>query len=183
MCGGVSIRNNTAGCHQRAQTLYAAHHHYTEYIICTSIFKYNIHFRNVLESSSYLFFNSFDHFFHRLSNQSWWGHRGGPRVLCWHSPLTEVLWVGPGPVLLLWHWPVAAWVAGATDVLHLTFLLHGLTDACNVTRKLWIGANCVWIGRIDTTLSFWNPQLFSFTPWSSIHLARLSTIAEKSQWL
>lgn len=41
----------------------------------------------------------------------------------------------------------------------------------------------LWIGRIDTTLSFWNPQLFSFTPWSSIHLARLSTIAEKSQWL
>lgn len=71
-----------------------------------------------------------------------------------YIPLTVVLWVGPGPVLLIRHRPVAARVAGATDVLHLPFLLHGLTDACDVTCKLRVGANCVWKGRINTTVSF-----------------------------
>lgn len=87
----------------------------------------------------------FDHFH---------AHSNGPHVLCLHPPLTEVLGVGPGPVLLFRHWPVAAWVAGATNVLHLPFLLHGLTDACDVTCKLRIGANCVWKERTDTTVSF-----------------------------
>lgn len=71
-----------------------------------------------------------------------------------YLPLTVVLWVGPGSVLLIRHWPVAAWVARATDVLHLPFLLHGLTDAGNITCKLWVRANCVWKGRINTTVSF-----------------------------
>ncbi len=71
-----------------------------------------------------------------------------------YVPLTEVLWVGPGPVLLIRHWPVAARVAGATDVLHLPFLLHGLADAGNVTCKLRVRANCVWKERINATVSF-----------------------------
>lgn len=98
-----------------------------------------------------------------------------------YLPLTVVFWVGPGPVLFVRHWPVAARVAGATDVLHLPFLLHGLTDAGDVTCKLWVRANCAWKGRTNTTVSFWRPQLFSFAPWSSIRLARLSTTAEKLQ--
>lgn len=76
------------------------------------------------------------------------------RVLYIYIPLAVVLWVGPGPVLLIRHWPVAAWVAGATDVLHLPFLLHGLTDAGDVTCKLRVRANCAWKGRINTTMSF-----------------------------
>lgn len=59
-----------------------------------------------------------------------------------YLPLTVVLGMGPGPVLLIRHRPVAARVAGPTDVLHLPFLLHGLTYAGNVTCKLGIRANC-----------------------------------------
>lgn len=69
-------------------------------------------------------------------------------------PLAVILRVRPGPVLLIGHWPVAAWVARATDVLHLPFLLHGLTDAGDVTCKFWVRANCAWKGRIKTTMSF-----------------------------
>lgn len=78
-----------------------------------------------------------------------------------YLPLTVVLRVGPCPVLLIRHWPVAAWVAGATDVLHLPFLLHGLTDAGNITCKLRVGANYVCKGRINTT-EFLTPSAFLF---------------------
>lgn len=71
-----------------------------------------------------------------------------------YQPLAEVFWVGPGPVLLIRHWPVAARVAGAANVLYLPFLLHGLTDAGDVTCKLRVRANCAWKGRINTTMSF-----------------------------
>lgn len=37
-------------------------------------------------------------------------------------------------------------------------------------------------GGDQATVSFWRPQLFSLARQSSIHLARLSTVAEKSQW-
>lgn len=47
-------------------------------------------------------------------------------------------------MLLIRHWPVAARVAGAADVLYLPFLLHGLTDAGDVTCKLRVRANC-WV--------------------------------------
>lgn len=63
-----------------------------------------------------------------------------------YLPFTVVLWMGPCPVLVIRHWPVTACVAGPTDVLHLPFLLHGLTDASNVARKLRVGANCAWGG-------------------------------------
>lgn len=66
-----------------------------------------------------------------------------------YLPFIEVLWVRPGPVLLIGHWPVAAGVAGPADVLHLPFLLHGLTDARYVTRKLRVRADCVWKGEED----------------------------------
>lgn len=59
-------------------------------------------------------------------------------------PFTEVLWVRPGAVLLLRHWPVAAGVAGPANVLHLPFLLHGLTDASHVASKLRVRAHCMW---------------------------------------
>lgn len=68
-------------------------------------------------------------------------------------PLAVVLGVGPGSVLLIGHWPVAACVARATDVLHLPFLLHGLTDAGNISCKLWIGAHCAQRERINTAVS------------------------------
>lgn len=68
-------------------------------------------------------------------------------VPCSCLPFTEVLWVRPGAVLLLRHWPVAAGVAGPADVLHLPLLLHGLTDACHVASKLRVGAHCVWRER------------------------------------
>lgn len=74
--------------------------------------------------------------------------------MCGYLPLTVVLRVGPGPVLLIRHWPVAARVARATDVLPLPFLLHGLTDAGDVTCKLRVRANCACKGRINTTVSF-----------------------------
>lgn len=74
--------------------------------------------------------------------------------MCGFLPLAVELWVGPGPVLLVRHWPVAARVAGAADVLHLPFLLHGLADAGDVTRKFRVRANCAWKGGINTTVSF-----------------------------
>lgn len=88
--------------------------------------------------------------------------RGKGEAMCWYLPLAVILRVGPGPVLLIGHWPVAARVAGATDVLHLPLLLHGLTDAGDVTRKLWIRADCAWKGRTNTTMSFLTPSAFLF---------------------
>lgn len=67
-------------------------------------------------------------------------------VACCYLPFAEVLWVRPGAVLLLCHWPVAAGVAGPADVLHLPLLLHGLTDASHVASKLRVGAHCAWRG-------------------------------------
>lgn len=128
-----------------------------------------------MSCSCFLF--CFDHF-HAFAN--------GPHVLCLHPPLTEVLRVGPGPVLLFRHWPVAAWVAGATNVLHLPFLLHGLTDACDVTCKLRIGANCVWKERTDncelltpSAFFFQSPELNPFS--QTVYHSRKITMAG-SQW-
>lgn len=81
-------------------------------------------------------------------------------VLYRYIPLTVVLWVGPGPVLLVGHWPVAARVAGTTDVLHLPFLLHGLADACDVTCKLRVGANCAWKSKDKHGCEFLTPSAF-----------------------
>ncbi len=55
------------------------------------------------------------------------------------SPLAVVLC--PAPVLLVWVWPVTAGVAGPTNMLRLSFLLHGLIDPGDITRKLWIRAH------------------------------------------
>lgn len=86
----------------------------------------------------------------------------GPVKKTRYLPLTVVLWVGPGPVLLVRHWPVASRVAGATDVLHLPFLLHGLTDAGDITCKLRIGANCVWKREDKHDCEFLTPSAFLF---------------------
>lgn len=77
-----------------------------------------------------------------------------------YLPLTVVLWVRPGPVLLVRHWPVAAGVAGPTNVLHLPFLLHGLTDAGDVTCKLRVGANCTLKREDKHNYEFLTPSAF-----------------------
>lgn len=79
-----------------------------------------------------------------------------------YLPLTEVFWVGPGPVLLIRHWPIAARVAGATDVLHLPFLLHGLTDTGDVTRELRVGANFAWKRKDKHNCEFLTASAFLF---------------------
>lgn len=106
-------------------------------------------------------------------------------VKCWlwlgNVPLAVILWVGPGPVLLIRDGPVAAGVAGSTDLLHLPFLLHGLADSGNVTRKLRVRANCIWKGEntqfsltSSAFLCVCTPQLNPFS--QTVYHSRKSTI-------